>query len=190
MKPAASPSSLALVELRLKSLLVAALDGDSAAYQGFLLAVSQHIRAYVRRRLERMQDDVEDIVQEVLIAVHNGRHTYSPDQPLTAWIYAIARYRMIDHLRRWYAHERAHVPLDDMSEMFSDADENASLAKRDITVLLNELPDRQRLPIMHVKLQGLSVAEAAAAIGMSESAVKVGIHRGLKALAARIRGTA
>ncbi|WP_454692384.1 sigma-70 family RNA polymerase sigma factor [Achromobacter aloeverae] len=179
---------LELVELRLKALFLAALDGDAKAYQAFLHALGQHVRAFLRRRLDRWPDDVEDVVQEVLIAVHNGRHTYAVDQPLTAWAYAIARYKMIDHLRSRSAYEKTHLPLDDQAEMFSGSDEETTHARRDIMVLLEQLPDRQRLPIVHVKLHGLSVAETVALTGLSESAVKVGIHRGLKALAKKIQG--
>jgi len=133
---------------------------------------------------------VEDLVQECLLAMHNQRHTYQPDQPLTAWVQAIARFKMIDLLRAKSSREDLHDPLDDDLAVFADSDTDASDAKRDLASLLETLPDRQRLPIEHVKLQGLSVAETAAATGMSESAVKVGIHRGLKALAARIRSSA
>ena len=80
-------------------------------------------------------------------------------------------------------------PLDDELEVFAASDSEAAEAKRDLGKLLASLPDRQRLPIVHVKLEGLSVVEAAQLTGMSESAVKIGVHRGLKALAAKIRGT-
>ncbi len=80
-------------------------------------------------------------------------------------------------------------PLDDELEVFAASDTEAAEAKRDLGKLLAGLPERQRLPIMHVKLEGLSVVEAAQLTGMSESAVKIGVHRGLKALAAKIRGT-
>jgi len=125
-------------------------------------------------------------VQETLLAVHNQRHTYDPGQPLTAWVHAIARYKMIDLLRRRAGREALHEPLDD-DALFAASDEGAREARRDLAVLLGQLPDRHRLPILHVKIEGMSVAEAARVTGMSESAVKVGIHRGLKALAALIR---
>ena len=135
-----------------------------------------------------MHDHVEDIVQETLLAVHNARHTYRQDQPVTAWAHAIARYKLMDFLRARMRHDARNDPLDDVEGLFEESAEQASDARRDVAVLLGQLPDRQRLPIEMVKLQGLSVAEAAGRAGMSESAVKVGVHRGLKALAARIRG--
>ena len=162
------------------------LDGEHAAYQAFLQKLSAHLRAFLRRRLFGWPDDVEDLVQECLLAMHNKRHTYQSDQPLTAWVHAIARYKLIDLLRSKSGREALHDPLDDDLAIFAESSTDASDARRDLTGLLETLPDRQRLPIEHVKLKGLSVTEAAALLGMSESAVKVGIHRGLKALGKRV----
>ncbi len=173
-------------EQRLKDLLVRGLDGDTRAYHGFLKALSDHLRAFLRKRLGRLPDEVEDLVQESLLAIHNQRHTYDADQPLTAWVHAIAKYKLIDLLRR---RKDVEVPAgwDDESDLLASSDSDAAEARRDLLKLLEQLPDRQRLPIVHVKLNGLSVAEAARITGMSVSAVKVGVHRGLKALAAKIR---
>lgn len=176
-------------EDRLRALLLAGLEGDAQAYQAFLKGLGGHLRAFLRKRLYRLPDDVEDIVQEILIAVHNGRHTYLPEQPLTAWAHAIARYKVYDYFRSRSRNEALNEPLDDQQELFAESVEESTQAKRDVDRLLAQLPDRHRLPIVHVKLQGLSVAEAAEITGLSESAVKVGIHRGLKALAALIRET-
>ncbi|TFW30717.1 sigma-70 family RNA polymerase sigma factor [Duganella callida] len=176
------------VEEQLQTLLLAGLDGDARAYRQFLDELTKRLRAFLRRRLFDMHDQVEDIVQETLLAVHNARLTYRRGQPVTAWVYAIARYKLMDFLRVRMRHDALNDPLDDASGMFEESAEQASDARRDLTVLLAALPDRQRLPIEMVKLQGLSVAETASRTGMSESAVKVGVHRGLKALAARIRG--
>lgn len=173
-------------EDELRSLLVRGLAGDGASYHAFLKDLSGFLRAYLRGRLARIPDEVEDLVQETLLAVHNQRHTYDPGQPLTAWVHAIARYKMIDLLRRRAGREALHEPLDD-DALFAASDEGAREARRDLAVLLGQLPDRHRLPILRVKIEGMSVAEAARVTGMSESAVKVGIHRGLKALAALIR---
>ena len=177
-------------EVQLRGLFLRGLEGDAAAYHQFLQKLSAHLRAFLGKRLFGWPDEVEDLVQECLLAMHNQRHTYQSDQPLTAWVQAIARYKMIDLLRAKSVREALHDPLDDELAVFADSDTDAADARRDLAGLLGTLPDRQRLPIVHVKLQGLSVAETASATGMSESAVKVGIHRGLKALAARIRSSA
>lgn len=177
-------------ERELRQLFLRAQDGDAHAYREFLQRLSGHLRAFLRRRLFGWPDDVEDLVQECLLAMHNQRHTYQTDQPLTAWVHAIARYKMIDLLRAKRSREALHDPIDDDLAVFADSATDASDARRDLGGLLATLPDRHRLPIQHVKIEGLSIAEAARLTGMSESAVKVGIHRGLKALAAKIRTAA
>lgn len=171
------------IETQLQKLLLQGLEGDAMAYHAFLKELSTHLRAYFRRRLSSLPDDVEDLVQEVLLAVHNQRHTYEADQLLTPWIFAIARYKMVDLLRRRAIRETLHEPLDDDLALFAASDNDAAIAHRDVMKLLDQLPERQRLPIQLMKLDGLSVFEAAKKTGMSESAVKVGVHRGLKALA-------
>lgn len=175
------------VETVLRDLFLRGLAGDAAAYHAFLSKLGAHLRAFLGKRLFGWPDEVEDLVQECLLAMHNQRHTYQSDQPLTAWVHAIARYKMIDLLRAKSGREALHVPLDDEIEVFAASATDASDARRDLAGLLATLPDRQRLPIVHVKIEGLSVAETSRLIGMSESAVKVNVHRGLKALAARFR---
>jgi RNA polymerase sigma-70 factor (ECF subfamily) len=175
-------------EERLRQLLLDGIAGDNSAYHAFLKELTGHLRAYFRKRLTRLPDEVEDLVQETLLGIHNQRHTYAADLPLTAWVHAIARYKLVDLLRRRAAKQARHDPLDDAAEIFAAADNEAAEARRDLNKLLAHLPDRMRLPIVRTKLEGLSVAEAALATGMSESAVKVGVHRGLKALATLVRG--
>ncbi|MBN9404476.1 MAG: sigma-70 family RNA polymerase sigma factor [Burkholderiales bacterium] len=172
-------------ETELHRLLLAGLGGDEAAYRRFLQLLAGHLRAYLARRLFGWPDDVEDLVQECLLAMHNKRHTYQPDQPLTAWVHAIARYKLIDLLRARGAREALHDPLDEEMPLFAASTHDAHDAQRDLMGMLQSLPDKQRRPIECVKIEGLSVAETARLTGLSESAVKVGIHRGLKVLAAR-----
>ena len=77
-------------EERLRALMVSAAQGDCAAYHALLGALSGHLRGFLRRRLTRLPDEVEDLIQETLLAIHNQRHTYDPDQPFTAWVHASA----------------------------------------------------------------------------------------------------
>lgn len=174
-------------ESRLRELFVRGLSGDNASYEVFLKELSAHLRAFVRKRLYSLPDEVEDLVQESLLAVHNQRHTYDPDLPVSVWVQAIARYKIVDLLRRRAAHDVLSDPLDDDAEVLSFSDSAAAEARRDLHKLLADLPDRHRLPIVYTRLDGLSVKDAAKAAGMSESAVKVGVHRGLLALAKKIR---
>ncbi len=174
---------MSAVEDRLRGIMLQGMAGDSAAYHLFLKDLSGHLRGFFRKRLTQLPDEVEDLVQETLLAVHNQRHTYQSDQPLTAWVHAIARFKLVDMWRRRNVREALNDPLDEEHELLSQSYEAAADAKRDVVAMLAQLPDRHRLPIQYVKLEGLSVIEAAARAGMSESAVKVGIHRGLAALA-------
>jgi RNA polymerase sigma-70 factor (ECF subfamily) len=176
-------------ENRLRALLLSGISGDNAAYHAFLKELSSHLRGFFRRRLVQLPDEVEDLVQETLLAVHNHRDTYDAGQPLTAWIHAIARYKLVDMMRRRTGREALNEPLEDQLDVLATSDEEAMNAQRDISKLLSQLSEAQRVSIQYVKLEGLSVADTARLTGMSESAVKVNVHRGLKALAAKMKGT-
>lgn len=185
---AAHTAALRNREMHLQWLFLAGQEGDERAYRTFLSELSGHLRRFLRTRMQRQSGEIEDVLQEVLLAVHNARHTYRVDQPLTAWVFAIARYKLMDFFRARSRSDVFNDALDDTAELFAEPELEPAQASRDMSKLLDELPDRQRLPIMHVKLEGLSVTETAKMTGLSESAVKIGVHRGLKALAARIRG--
>lgn len=170
------------VELELRAQLLAALEGDQAVYQLFLKKIGHLLHSYFQKRLSNWPQDIEDLVQETMMAIHQQRHTYKPAQPLTAWVYAIARYKLADRWRHYASHEALHEELHDELEVFAPSDIEALQVRRDLNVLLQTLPENQRLPIIHTKLQGLSVKESCQITGLSESASKVGVHRGLKAL--------
>ena len=174
-------------EERLRSQFMAALAGDADCYRQFLAALGAHLRAFLRRRMTALPDDVEDLVQETLLAIHNNRHTYQSDQPLTAWVHTIARYKLIDHLRARSRTEALNEPLDEELDIFARSDHEATEARRDLAQMLEVLPERQRRALVLMKLAGASVAETARETGMSEANVKVTVHRGLKALAQRFR---
>ncbi len=187
MQSTPQPDNLKRLKTRedqLRSLFIQGLAGDATAYKAFLKDMSAHLRSFFKQRLASLPNDIEDLVQETLLALHNQRHTYQSKQPLTAWVHAIARYKLVDLFRARGAREALHEPLDDELMVFSTSETDASDARRDLGRLLAQLPEPQRLSIMHMKLEGLSVIETAQATGMSESAVKVSVHRGLKALAA------
>lgn len=168
--------------------MTAGLNGDAAAYRTLLDRLSRHLRAYFKGKLARIgrsAAEAEDLVQDALMAIHTRRHTYDPDEPLTPWIHAIARYKLIDHLRRTRS-SMADVPIEDAEQVTARDDHVGAESALDLTRLLALLPEKMRRAIQCVKLDGLSVAETAKLCGMSESAVKVSVHRGLKAMAASI----
>lgn len=170
-------------EAELHALMVRGLAGDGAAYRQLLGALAERLRVFFRARMRGGDlSNVEDLVQETLIAVHMRRRSFDQTQPLRAWVYAIARYKLIDHFRRKRAGALA-VPVDEVDGLFS-ADDAASIeASRDVARLLAKLPSKQRLAIQLVKLRELSVKEAAARTGMSESDIKTSVHRGMRKLA-------
>ena len=180
-------SVLRSTELRLHALFLQGLDGDAVAYRAFLQATASHLRAFLRRRLGSWPDEVEDLVQESLLAIHNQRLSYDTAVPLTAWMVAIARYKLIDWLRRHARRDALNEPMPDADAFFSSADADAGEARRDLARLLAGLPDKQREAIVYTKLDGMSVREAADALQMSEAAVKVSVHRGLKTLATLLK---
>lgn len=172
-------------EIELKALMVLALANDASAYHRLLKALTPHLRAYFVRRLN-VAAEAEDLVQETLIAIHTKRASFDTSQPFTVWLHAIARYKLIDHFRK--SGIRKTVALEEADAVTADSDNDASEAARDVEQLLACLPEAKRDLIRKVKLDGLSTAEAAAATGLSESAVKVGVHRSLKTLMKRIGG--
>jgi len=169
-------------EGRLKALMLAGLGGDAAAYRELLRDLAMHLRAYYRRRLGDGASDAEDLVQETLIAVNARRGSYDPAQPFTAWAYAMARYKLIDHLRK--AKVRAAEPIDAYEDLFATDEHEQVAAARDVDRLLAPLSARQRDAIRLTRIEGLSIDEAAQRTGQSSAATKVGIHRGLKRLRA------
>ena len=170
-------------EAELRTLMIGGLGGDAAAQRALLRALAPVLRAFFARRLRGADEDVEDLVQDSLIAIHTRRATYDPARPFTAWAYAVARYKMIDHFRR----RKQGVPLDDVADLLTTGSfEEASGAQMDVDRLLHGLPTKQADAIRSTRIDGLSVAEAAARAGISESDVKISVHRGLKALAVRL----
>lgn len=171
----------AVANARLMPLLQAARAGDVNAYNAFLLELATLLRPFVRRHLARHRSDIEDVLQDVLLAIHVHRENYSAErQPLTAWVYAIARYKVIDHLRREGI--RTYVPIDEVGELFASETADAGDPQRDLNNLVAQLPDQQRTALTLVKIEERSVREAAAASGTSETAVKVNVHRAIKNL--------
>jgi RNA polymerase sigma-70 factor, ECF subfamily len=174
--------------------MTASLDGDAGAYHTLLERLTGHLRAYYRRRFTLIGHgpaEAEDLLQEVLIAIHTRRQTYNPLQPFTPWLHAIARYKFLDYLRRTKASFK-DMPMDSAQQLTASSDMSAVESGLDLDRLMSRISSKARQAIQYVELEGLSVSEAAVRCGMSESAVKVAVHRGLKALASRIgeeRGT-
>jgi RNA polymerase sigma factor (sigma-70 family) len=172
-------------EVQLKAWMIGGLDGAAACQTRLLRALVPVLEAFYRRRMQDDRDAIDDLVQETLIAVHTRRATYDRDRLFSGWLFAIARYKMVDHFRRG-GRTCTIEGLEDI--LMAEGFEDASSARLDIDRLLDELPAKQAAAIRATRLDGLSTAEAAQQAKMGESDVKVSVHRGLKALAARFRG--
>src|SRR5260370_14417770 len=175
-------------EVELKALMLASQDGDAVSHRELLDRLSRRLRAYYKGKLARIgrgAAEAEDLVQEAVLAIHLKRHTYDPVEPLTPWVHAIARYKVIDFVRRTGT-SISDVPIEEADTMMAHDDSVDAESTYDVRRLLARLPKNMRCAIEAVKLDGQSIAEAAERCGISESGVKVNIHRGLKALAALI----
>src|SRR6266403_244739 len=164
-------------EIELKTLMLASLDGDAASYRSRLYRLSRRLRAYYKGKLARIgrgAAETEDLVQEAVLAIHLKRHTYDPVEPVTPWVHAIARYKLIDFLRRTRT-SSADVPIDEADMITAHDDSVDAESTYDVRRLLARLPENMRCSIQAVKLDGQSIAEAAERCGISESGVKVNI---------------
>jgi RNA polymerase sigma-70 factor (ECF subfamily) len=169
-------------------LMRSAIAGDNAAYRRLLSAIAPVLRAAARRGLARAGqpvDQSEDIVQDILLAVHLKRHTWDANAPFAPWLFAIARNKLIDALRR--RGRRVFVNIDDFSETIPSAAPEETVPAREVTAHLEGLPARQRDVLRSIAVESASIKATAAKLSMSEGAVRVALHRGLANLTARLR---
>jgi len=161
-----------------------AQEGDREAYRRLLEEITPYLRS-LAARLIRDRSDVEDAVQDALLSVHAVRHTYDPMRPFGPWLVAIARRRFVDGLRRRGRAAARETPLEAEHETFAAPETNFQEAASDgraVREALAGLPPGQREAIRMLKLEEMSLKEAAAASGMSVAALKVATYRGLKNL--------
>lgn len=171
-----------VTEEELHSLMVRGLDGDSLSHAALLRAVQRLLTSFFRARM-RDQAEVDDLVQEALIAVHERRASFDRTRRFTPWLFAIARYKLVDYFR----HSPRHRSIEGLEDILvAEGFEASSNARLDVDRLLRDLPEKQARSIRLTRILGLSVVEAARSAGIGESDLKVSAHRGLKALAARV----
>jgi RNA polymerase sigma-70 factor (ECF subfamily) len=168
-------------------LMQAAQQGDSEAYTELLRAIAPKIRAIVRaRRGFAGAAEVEDLVQDTLLSVHQVRRTYDPSRPFMPWLFAIVRNRLADGARRHARTAGREVPLEEDAVTFSEPEANIEQGEsRDadgLRAAVRALPESQRRAIELLKLEGYSLKEAAALTGSSETALKVATHRAMATL--------
>ena len=169
-------------------LMRAANRGDAGAYRSLLGELTSMLRGMAARGFSRYglgPEDVEDVVQETLLAVHLKRHTWDERQPLLPWVRAIAQNKLIDSLRR--RGHRVHVPIDDFSETLADDRQPADMNGMDAERVLASLKGRQREIVLAISIQGDSARQVAERLGMKEGAVRVVLHRALQSMAKAFR---
>jgi RNA polymerase sigma-70 factor (ECF subfamily) len=175
------------LEARWSGWLRAANRGDAAAYRRLLEELAPVLRRMTRRAFRSSAaTDAEDVVQETLLAVHLKRHTWDEARPLLPWVRAIARNKLVDHLRRRGRH--VHLSIDDMTETLAAESPRSPIDQLDADRLLAGLRGRKREIVVSISIEGLSARQAAERFCMSEGAVRVAHHRGLRAMARSFRG--
>ena len=165
-----------------------AIKGDTQAYHRFLSVVTPHLRAMARRRCDQFgapASEAEDVVQEVLLAVHLKRATWDPARPIGPWLSTIVRNKLIDSLRRRGRH--VDVPIDDVMATLEAEEQTGNLDRLDAEHMLERLRDPQRDIVRSISMEGAGIRETAERLKMSEGAVRVALHRALKTLAALYR---
>lgn len=166
-------------------LMARAQDGDRLAYRTLLQDITPYLRSLATRCFKQ-QSDIEDAVQDVLLTVHAVRQTYDPARPFGPWLVAIANRRIIDRLRREMRSKAREIALSSEHETFSDPAANLErqdhLAASELNNALDRLSPEQRQAVTLLKLNEMSLKEAAAASGRSVASLKVATHRAIKRL--------
>jgi RNA polymerase sigma factor (sigma-70 family) len=178
------------IEKEWATLMRAGIGGDAVAYRQFFVLLTPYLRGLARRGAARIglaASEAEDVVQEVLLAIHLKRSTWDDARPIGPWISAIAHNKLIDARRR--RGNRVTVSVDDFAEILPAPLTGNSSDQSDIDRLLETLPDRQKDLIRSLSIEGRSVAETAKRLSMKEGAVRVALHRAIKTLAALYRNS-
>lgn len=163
-------------------LLAASNAGDARAYAAFLQAITPVLRGIVRARGSDLGHAIcEDVLQEVLLAVHLKRHTWDGEGPVRPWLYAIARYKVADAFRG--RGRRVVVPIEDMAEVLAAEDASDPTEASDMAKLIGMLDARSAEIVRRIGLDGQSAAETGQALSMTEGAVRVALRRAFKKLA-------
>lgn len=164
-----------------ETLLTRANDGDGAAFARFLQAVTPTLRAVIRRRGQGLPPDQhEDVLQEVLLAIHLKRQTWRQGTPVRPWLYALARYKVVDAFRRRGA--AVNLPIEDFADLLPQEATAAPLSHRDAEAMLGLIDDRSAMLVRAVALDGQSAEQAGQAMGLSPGAARVALHRAMRRL--------
>ena len=163
-------------------LMQLAVTGDAQAYAMLLAKTARLLRPYLAKRLNASAE-VDDVLQEILISIHKARHTYDGKRPYKPWVYAIARFRLQDHLRAHYADHLHHAAaLAELEHCLLAEASTTEFSYESIHAEVARLPEKQAAIVQMMHQQGFTAKEVAEKIGMKESAVKVAAYRAYKIL--------
>jgi len=166
----------------LQTLMARSLAGEQHAYAMLLQETSRMLRPFLTKRLT-FSSEVDDVLQEILISIHKARHTYDGKRPYKPWVYAIAKFRLHDHLRVYYTDQLRHaVDFDEMEEFLQEPVTESVISYESISGEVQKLPEKQATIIKMMHQEGYSAREVAEKIGMKESTVKVAAPRAYKIL--------
>ncbi|GAB3097765.1 sigma-70 family RNA polymerase sigma factor [Lysobacter terrae] len=176
-------------ELDWTILMARAQEGDGEAYSRLLQQITPYLRTLARRWL-RDAWDIEDTVQDILLALHSVRHTYDPARPFGPWLAGVANRRAIDRLRRHGRLQARELPLTAMHEEHpaEDTDADGALERGPLDAAIDRLPSAQRKAIRMLKLEEKSLKQAAHESGMTVAALKVATHRAIGSLRRMLSG--
>lgn len=167
-------------------LMAKAQSGDQKAYKKLLVSITPILKSFLYKRVFD-KDRIDDILQDILIGIHKARHTYRPEQPFENWMFGIARHKMIDAIRKQTRKDGREFATDkyeflNVTDPASATNDKEQDVSEDLKRALETLPERQKDLVVRTKIEGHSIADVAQEFDMSESAVKVSIHRSLKKL--------
>jgi RNA polymerase sigma-70 factor (ECF subfamily) len=170
----------------LENLMRLSLAGDQRAYAELLTRTARLLKPFLSKRL-RFSNEVDDLLQEILLSIHKARHTYDGKRPYKPWVYAIAKFRLLDHLRAYYADQlRDAEDYDELEEILPDDVTETGVSYESISAEVEKLPEKQANILRLMHQDGYTAKEVAAKMSMNESAVKVAAHRAYKILRERL----
>ena len=170
----------------LSNLMIKGQAGDKIAYEQCLLEVSCILKRFIKKKVANLNDE-DDLLQTMLIAIHQASHTYQKDRSFFAWMYAIANYKIADYFRHYYKHEK--TDLSDQLDFVSVSNQDTVDAKLDLKTLFQSLTNFQQDLLRLKKIEGYSVKALATRFKKTPASIKVTIHRSLEKLKHQVGNT-
>ena len=170
--------------IKYQELMRQTLAGDTRAYETLLKESARLLRPFLARYLKG-NSEADDVLQEILISLHRAKHTYDGTRPYKPFLFAIAKFRLKDYMRRYYGNKLRHaIDIADIEEILPNPVTESDVSHELLTEGLHQLPKKQAEIVRLMHIEGYTAKEIGAKLGMNESAVKVAAHRAYKKLRA------